>query len=276
MLLGLLLAYVPISSIASLDPSQPAPGQSNRFPEILPLLLPATILVIPYADLLLAVVRRTRAGLSPLAPDRKHLHHRLLDIGHSHRSSVLIMYLWAALFSGAIVWLSIAKTQLFVFGVTTVAAMLVLLLMSMPRLRWWERAPPGEDRGGPGRRGPGGERADRTRDGPARRPGSARRPGPSRPRPARAGGGTRGALRAWRGPARPGRPAGCSGGDRRSAPPRRAPAAAPGGARPVSRTGAPARGSGPPARGSGPPALTRGPGPVMAGSWRDHELHSSR
>ena len=39
----------------------------NRFPEILPLLLPAAILVIPYADLLLAVIRRTRAGLSPFA-----------------------------------------------------------------------------------------------------------------------------------------------------------------------------------------------------------------
>jgi UDP-GlcNAc:undecaprenyl-phosphate/decaprenyl-phosphate GlcNAc-1-phosphate transferase len=137
MLLGLLLAYVPISSIASL-----APGSvrfANRFPEILPLLLPATILVIPYSDLLLAVVRRTRAGKSPLAPDRKHLHHRLLDIGHSHRSSVLIMYLWAALFSVAIVWLSIARTQLFVLAVTTLVAVLALLLMSMPKLRWWKR-----------------------------------------------------------------------------------------------------------------------------------------
>jgi UDP-GlcNAc:undecaprenyl-phosphate GlcNAc-1-phosphate transferase len=138
MLLGLLLAYVPISSIASLDPASLHPA-FNRFPEVLPLLLPATLLVIPYADLLLAVVRRTRAGKSPLAPDRKHLHHRLLDIGHSHRSSVLIMYLWAALFSGGIVWLSVTRTPLFLLAVTTLAAILVLLLMSMPRLRWWER-----------------------------------------------------------------------------------------------------------------------------------------
>jgi len=138
MLLGLLLAYVPISSIASVDPAT-LPRTVNRFPEVLPLLLPAAILVIPYADLLLAVVRRTRAGQSPLAPDRKHLHHRLLDIGHSHRSSVLIMYLWAMLFSGVVVWLSIAKTPLFALAVITVAAVLMLLLMSMPRLRWWER-----------------------------------------------------------------------------------------------------------------------------------------
>jgi UDP-GlcNAc:undecaprenyl-phosphate/decaprenyl-phosphate GlcNAc-1-phosphate transferase len=142
MLLGLLLAYIPISTIASLAYADNLRPAVNRFPEILPLLLPAAILVIlviPYADLLLAVVRRTRAGLSPLAPDRKHLHHRLLDIGHSHRSSVLIMYLWAALFAGTVVWLSIAKTPLIVLAMTTLAAMLALLLMSMPRLRWWER-----------------------------------------------------------------------------------------------------------------------------------------
>ena len=145
MLLGLLLAYAPISSIASLDyqtlttPAAYRGGAVNRFAEILPLLLPAAILVIPYSDLLLAVIRRTRAGKSPFAPDRKHLHHRLLDIGHSHRSSVLIMYLWATLFSGTVVWLSIARTQLFVLAVATLAAVLTLLLMSMPRLRWWDR-----------------------------------------------------------------------------------------------------------------------------------------
>jgi UDP-GlcNAc:undecaprenyl-phosphate GlcNAc-1-phosphate transferase len=143
MLLGLLLAYAPISSIYSLDPqilTNYSGGPTlNRFPEVLPLLLPMAILVIPYADMLLAVVRRTRAGLSPFAADRKHLHHRLLDIGHSHRSSVLIMYLWATLFSGTVVWLSIARTQLFVFALITLGAVLVLLLMSMPRLRWWRR-----------------------------------------------------------------------------------------------------------------------------------------
>jgi UDP-GlcNAc:undecaprenyl-phosphate GlcNAc-1-phosphate transferase len=139
MLLGLLLAYVPISSITTLDP-RTLTGAVNRFPEVLPLLLPTTILVIPYADMLMAVVRRTRAGMSPFAADRKHLHHRLLDIGHSHRLSVLIMYLWAAMFSGLIVWFSTVRTPLFAFAVITLAAVLALLLMSMPRLRWWQRA----------------------------------------------------------------------------------------------------------------------------------------
>jgi UDP-GlcNAc:undecaprenyl-phosphate/decaprenyl-phosphate GlcNAc-1-phosphate transferase len=149
MLLGLLLAYAPISSINSLQPALLA-SQINRYPEIMPLLLPAALLVIPYADLLLAVVRRTRAGRSPFAADRKHLHHRLLDIGHSQRASVLIMYLWAAVFSASVVWLSIEKTErpsspnhhgepIVVFVAITVAAVAALLLMSMPRLRWWRR-----------------------------------------------------------------------------------------------------------------------------------------
>jgi UDP-GlcNAc:undecaprenyl-phosphate GlcNAc-1-phosphate transferase len=149
MLLGLLLAYAPISGINTL-PEANLTSQINRYPVILPLLLPAALLIIPYADLLLAVVRRTRAGRSPFAPDRKHLHHRLLDIGHSQRTSVLIMYLWAAVFSGSVVWLSVEKTvqprnaghhgePIVVFVLITVAAVAVLLLMSMPRLRWWQQ-----------------------------------------------------------------------------------------------------------------------------------------
>ena len=121
----MLLAYAPISSLASLDPntltspSAYSGGTVNRFPEVLPLLVPATIMLIPYVDLLLAVVRRTRAGQSPFAADKKHLQHRLLDIGHSHRTSVLIMYLWATLFAGTVVLLSIIRTKLPVLGVVT-------------------------------------------------------------------------------------------------------------------------------------------------------------
>ncbi len=144
MLIGLLLAYAPISSLASLDPgtlTDYSSGTVNRFGEILPLLLPAAIMLIPYSDLLMAVVRRTRAGMSPFAPDRLHLHHRLLDIAHSHRASVLIMYLWATVFSGSVVWLSIVRTPLFVLAIVTVACVLALLLVSMPRLRLWSREP---------------------------------------------------------------------------------------------------------------------------------------
>jgi UDP-GlcNAc:undecaprenyl-phosphate/decaprenyl-phosphate GlcNAc-1-phosphate transferase len=141
MLLGLLLAYGPISSTATLDPSI-LKNTLNRFPTILPILLPAAIFIIPYADLLLAVARRTRAGLSPFAPDKKHLHHRLLNIGHSHRKSVLIMYLWAALFAVTVVSLSVVRTKLLILAGVTLAGMLILLLVSVPRLRPHRRVRP--------------------------------------------------------------------------------------------------------------------------------------
>jgi UDP-GlcNAc:undecaprenyl-phosphate/decaprenyl-phosphate GlcNAc-1-phosphate transferase len=142
MLLGLLLAYVPITSISSFDVTGQAIGdlsKANRFAEILPLLLPAAVMVIPYTDMLRAVVRRMRAGLSPFAADNKHLHHRMLEIGHSHRSSVLILYAWAALFAAVVVALSIVTVPLAVLAGITLAAVLVLVLLSIPRLRWWQR-----------------------------------------------------------------------------------------------------------------------------------------
>jgi UDP-GlcNAc:undecaprenyl-phosphate/decaprenyl-phosphate GlcNAc-1-phosphate transferase len=141
MLLGLMLAYGPISSTASLDPALLVNYASdhalNRFPTFLPLLVPAAIFVIPYADLMFAIIRRTKAGRSVMAPDRQHLHHRLLNIGHSYRQSVLIMYLWAALFSVTVVSLSVVRTRLVVLEAATVIAILALLPVTMPRLRPW-------------------------------------------------------------------------------------------------------------------------------------------
>ncbi len=141
MLLGLLLAYVPIWAINSLDFTS-LNNKANRYAEILPLLLPAAVLVIPYVDMLRAVIRRTRAGMSPFAADRKHLHHAMLEVGHSHRSSVLILYAWAALFAGTVVGLSIVTVHLAVLIWITLAAVLALGLLSVPKLRWWERSRP--------------------------------------------------------------------------------------------------------------------------------------
>jgi UDP-GlcNAc:undecaprenyl-phosphate GlcNAc-1-phosphate transferase len=141
MLLGLLLAYGPIVSTASLDQNILVNYASNkpvdRFATILPLLLPIAILIIPYTDLLLAVVRRMLAGQSPFAADRQHLHHRLQNLGHSHRQTVLLMYLWAALFSGTVVGLSVIRVPLIWLALATVGAVVALLLATMPGLRPW-------------------------------------------------------------------------------------------------------------------------------------------
>lgn len=129
MLIGLVLASTMIT-VTPLDSSN-----INRFPVVLPLIVPVAILVLPLLDLIMAVVRRTSNGLSPFAPDRGHLHHRLLDVGHSHRRSVLIMYTWTFLFAFTVVGLSIEGVPLVLFPLTVLLAVGVLVVMSLPRWR---------------------------------------------------------------------------------------------------------------------------------------------
>lgn len=57
------------------------------------------VLGLPVLDLLWTIIRRLWAGKNPFrSADRKHLHHRLLDLGLSQRKAVLFFYLVAAFF----------------------------------------------------------------------------------------------------------------------------------------------------------------------------------
>ena len=44
----------------------------------------------------MAVVRRVSKGKSPFSADRQHIHHRLLALGHTHRRTVLVLYMWVS------------------------------------------------------------------------------------------------------------------------------------------------------------------------------------
>jgi UDP-GlcNAc:undecaprenyl-phosphate GlcNAc-1-phosphate transferase len=97
LLVGLLMATSAIAVTGQVDPAQL--GRSQLLPAFLPILLPFAILIVPLLDFGLAVFRRLRAGKSPFSADRKHLHHRLLDMGHSHLQAVLIFYAWTTVIS---------------------------------------------------------------------------------------------------------------------------------------------------------------------------------
>lgn len=95
MLIGLMLAAA--STTAAGPVSQSAYGARDVFALLSPFLLVAAVMFVPMLDMLWAIVRRTRAGRSAFSPDKMHLHHRLLQIGHSHRRVVLIIYLWVGI-----------------------------------------------------------------------------------------------------------------------------------------------------------------------------------
>lgn len=97
MLIGLIIAAAAI--VVTGDLSSVALTTRQQFPAFLPILLPVFVLMLPLLDMAMAVIRRVGTGKSPFHPDRLHLHHRLLQLGHTHRRAVLIMYLWTALFA---------------------------------------------------------------------------------------------------------------------------------------------------------------------------------
>ncbi|GAA4738221.1 MraY family glycosyltransferase [Amnibacterium soli] len=104
LLVGLMMATASISVTGSMDPqvfTNPDGGylRAHYAPAFLLLLLPIAILIVPILDFGLAVVRRIGAGKSPFSADRKHLHHRLLDMGHSRLHATLIFYAWTAVIS---------------------------------------------------------------------------------------------------------------------------------------------------------------------------------
>jgi UDP-GlcNAc:undecaprenyl-phosphate GlcNAc-1-phosphate transferase len=130
MLIGLMLAAASPSASGKLDPRS---GATDALALFSPLLVVAAVVFVPLLDLLLAVVRRTRAGRSPFAPDKLHLHHRLLEIGHSHRRAVLLIYLWAALLAFGAVALTLFDIYVVVWSLTL--GLLIAVLGSMvPRL----------------------------------------------------------------------------------------------------------------------------------------------
>jgi UDP-GlcNAc:undecaprenyl-phosphate/decaprenyl-phosphate GlcNAc-1-phosphate transferase len=139
MLIGLVLAGSALTltgQFASVDMSRGAGGsQASLLPTLLPIILPISILIVPFVDLVLAVVRRTRAGRSPFSADKEHLHHRLLEIGHSHRRAVLIMWLWAGLiaFGGVLASLYAGNVTWVVLGVWV--AVTVGLTFLVPRVQ---------------------------------------------------------------------------------------------------------------------------------------------
>ncbi|EFL23199.1 MraY family glycosyltransferase [Streptomyces sp. RTd22] len=151
MLIGLVLAAGAISITGQVDPdamklfagSETAAVHAT-VPVYIPLLLPLTVIAVPFADLVLAIVRRTWRGQSPFAADRGHLHHRLLEIGHSHSRAVLIMYFWSALIAfGAVAYSVNSAGVWFVLAIVALSAVgLVLLLLPRftPRVPRWAEA----------------------------------------------------------------------------------------------------------------------------------------
>jgi UDP-GlcNAc:undecaprenyl-phosphate GlcNAc-1-phosphate transferase len=173
-------------------------GQTYFF--FAPLFIPFFILGVPLFDMAFAFVRRTANRTGFATPDKNHLHHRLMRLGHGQRRSVVILWAWTALLSGFILFpLYVSSVNAFIpFGAAALGVILYTLFH--PSLRRQSddpdgppgQAPPGVSTGKPpGRRpfqrdapvarlprtsvgngSPGASPADRSASQPVARPGS--------------------------------------------------------------------------------------------------------
>ena len=132
MLIGLMLAAASTSASGRIAVN--AYGPADVFTLLSPLILVAAVVFIPMLDMLMAVVRRTRAGVGFYTPDKLHLHHRLLELGHSQRRVALIIYLWVGILA-----FSVAASTIFPMRVVLpafAAGLVVAMLATMaPRLQ---------------------------------------------------------------------------------------------------------------------------------------------
>ncbi|QJW36174.1 MraY family glycosyltransferase [Cellulosimicrobium protaetiae] len=131
MVLGLVMSAAAIVVTGRIDTT--ALSGAQQIPAFIPILLPLAVILLPLLDMGMAVVRRVARGKSPFHPDRMHLHHRMLAIGHSHRRAVLILYVWTAVFAFA----AVALVQWHWHGVAAglAVAVVVAALLTLGPLR---------------------------------------------------------------------------------------------------------------------------------------------
>jgi UDP-GlcNAc:undecaprenyl-phosphate/decaprenyl-phosphate GlcNAc-1-phosphate transferase len=129
LLLGLLMAVSTAVVGGRADPDfQQFSGQTYFF--FAPLFIPLVILGVPIVDTLFAIIRRARRRRGIALPDKEHLHHRLMRLGHGQRRSVLILWLWTALLSGLVLYPTYTNegNALVPFGIAALALGLYTIL----------------------------------------------------------------------------------------------------------------------------------------------------
>jgi UDP-GlcNAc:undecaprenyl-phosphate/decaprenyl-phosphate GlcNAc-1-phosphate transferase len=104
---------------------------------IVGLTLPALALGIPIFDTLFSMLRRYLERRSLFAPDRRHFHHRLLDMGLHQRHAVMIIYMLTLLSSGLGLLMIVMRdiSALVVFGGILLLLLVAFRVVGAVRLR---------------------------------------------------------------------------------------------------------------------------------------------
>jgi len=131
LLLGMLMA----ASTMSVGGRSSAEFSGQTFFFFAPIFIPLVILGVPILDTVWAILRRAARRSSMSAPDKKHLHHRLMNLGHGHRRAVFILWLWTALLSAFVLYPTYTGDGDAIVPIGVAALLLGLFTLLHPRLR---------------------------------------------------------------------------------------------------------------------------------------------
>ena len=138
LLLGLLMAVSTSVVGGRADTDQRFVGQTFFF--LAPLVLPLFILGVPVLDLGFAIIRRATKRKALDVADKGHLHHRLMNLGHGQRRSVMILWAWTALLSAFVLYPVLAEENPTYLPFGMVAILVVLFTILHPSVRRARRA----------------------------------------------------------------------------------------------------------------------------------------
>ena len=128
MLIGLLLAAASTSASGKINMS--LYGAADMVALVSPIIVVLAAIALPLLDFMWAVVRRVIRGQRPWEADAGHIHHRLLRLGHTHRRTVLVLYMWISAVALGAVSFSIVPTRFAVaFTVLSLAIAFVATLI---------------------------------------------------------------------------------------------------------------------------------------------------
>ena len=130
-------------ALASISIVGPAKGLTT-----VSLVLPLLILSLPLADMSAVIMGRLSAGRSPFHPDRRHLHHRLLRAGFSHRRTVVLIYAFTQWLASLALVLANAELRFLWLGLAT--SVLIAVVVACHRSLERDRASALEAGGAPG------------------------------------------------------------------------------------------------------------------------------
>jgi UDP-GlcNAc:undecaprenyl-phosphate GlcNAc-1-phosphate transferase len=132
---ALLLGIMMAASTMSVGGRSSAEFSGQAFFFFAPIFIPLVILGVPILDTVWAILRRAARGSSMSAPDKKHLHHRLMNLGHGHRRAVFILWLWTALLSAFVLYPTYTGDGDALVPIGIAALLLALFTLLHPRLR---------------------------------------------------------------------------------------------------------------------------------------------